>query len=509
MTLSKLRILLALFLMTVCGVSLTAVSVARITPVSVLNIPNPVSYYEVESDSTFCLYYLDTDNQARMVLSRLRINSLSGEVDNDILYLQYTQWYVWSINARREYGKLWFYFIMYNNSERNVCALSVDASETCQFFSHPASSYLDAPIIQFPEGNIIYRDGVDAYKWNLQTGVAEFLLEHQEGTGGYNIRSLFKCGDEYVLIYGIGFEVIPFVVNANLVIHQYPSLEREMEITYTFEPGAYFAEWDELWTMGCGVIEITDDTLSFTLLHEDPIDDPGMPFYFSYWDFKTKFTVYTMERHACTYLNGFGDDSTLLFRVYNYLGNGNLGLYGGFPHIVDFPGIPCAVHPFRENMLLTAYGTSNHNLTFHLANLSTNSWMTVDPLYITYPYVGAGYSTMCLSDNFIYILRGNLLIYQIDITTENDDMLQPPPQPLSAYPNPFSGKVSFKYEKELENQEVEIFNIKGQLVKSVRLSENSAHWDGRDFNNNVCPKGVYLVKTEGENPLTLRVTLIQ
>ena len=70
------------------------------------------------------------------------------------------------------------------------------------------------------------------------------------------------------------------------------------------------------------------------------------------------------------------------------------------------------------------------------------------------------------------------------------------------YPNPFaSGQTVIKYEipNDKVNTELKIFNIKGQLVRTLvdkkkEIGTHSVIWDGRDFNNKEVSSGVYFYK---------------
>ncbi len=66
---------------------------------------------------------------------------------------------------------------------------------------------------------------------------------------------------------------------------------------------------------------------------------------------------------------------------------------------------------------------------------------------------------------------------------------------LSAYPNPFAEQVHFSLQQDgrtINKGTIEIFNIHGQLVRSMSLPE--ATWNGTDLNGTICPNGIYLFK---------------
>ncbi|MBC8416311.1 MAG: T9SS type A sorting domain-containing protein, partial [Candidatus Cloacimonetes bacterium] len=73
---------------------------------------------------------------------------------------------------------------------------------------------------------------------------------------------------------------------------------------------------------------------------------------------------------------------------------------------------------------------------------------------------------------------------------------------LKSYPNPFNPetKISFTAEH-AENAKIEIFNIKGQKIKtlidkSISAGNHTVVWNGTDANDNKVSSGVYLYKVE-------------
>ncbi len=74
---------------------------------------------------------------------------------------------------------------------------------------------------------------------------------------------------------------------------------------------------------------------------------------------------------------------------------------------------------------------------------------------------------------------------------------------ISFYPNPFNLNSSTKsaatisFDKAIvdENSSIEIYNIKGQIVKSFHVDHaTNVIWNGKDMNNKTLPSGVYFIK---------------
>ena len=49
----------------------------------------------------------------------------------------------------------------------------------------------------------------------------------------------------------------------------------------------------------------------------------------------------------------------------------------------------------------------------------------------------------------------------------------------------------------IQSNRIEIFNIKGQLIRSLELSKGETVWDGKDSGGNPSPKGIYLLRSSG------------
>jgi hypothetical protein len=89
----------------------------------------------------------------------------------------------------------------------------------------------------------------------------------------------------------------------------------------------------------------------------------------------------------------------------------------------------------------------------------------------------------------------------------DDPIIVPTPQSvtISNYPNPFSSSTRFVISSNSKALcgDMQIFNIKGQLVRSLHISNqiNDAVWDGTDSANLPVPSGIYLCKYTDETSL--------
>jgi hypothetical protein len=109
----------------------------------------------------------------------------------------------------------------------------------------------------------------------------------------------------------------------------------------------------------------------------------------------------------------------------------------------------------------------------------------------------------------------------------NDDPTTPALQNglLFAYPNPFTAFTNLKVilpssqdnsQPRVTTASIDIYNIKGQKVKSISLdpsqaSEKFTYWDGRDASGRQCSSGIYFLNlsVNGKRCLSKKVTLFR
>ncbi|MBC8526995.1 MAG: T9SS type A sorting domain-containing protein [Candidatus Cloacimonetes bacterium] len=82
------------------------------------------------------------------------------------------------------------------------------------------------------------------------------------------------------------------------------------------------------------------------------------------------------------------------------------------------------------------------------------------------------------------------------------------------YPNPVrsSTTICFSTTKNTKDAEINIYNIKGQLVKQLSIFNNqsSIEWDGKDNNGSLLSNGIYLYKlTSGEKTAVKKMVLMR
>ncbi|MEA3475188.1 MAG: FlgD immunoglobulin-like domain containing protein [Candidatus Cloacimonadota bacterium] len=129
--------------------------------------------------------------------------------------------------------------------------------------------------------------------------------------------------------------------------------------------------------------------------------------------------------------------------------------------------------------------------------ISTDMDSLCDDVVFTY------YNTTSIKD------RPHLLIYYHDSTAvEHQYELSTNQILLENYPNPFNQETTIQYQlpSNIKNSFLEIFNIKGQLVKTI-VNEHKEKgyyteiWDGRNDNGKKLANGIYFykIKIEGKS----------
>ena len=94
----------------------------------------------------------------------------------------------------------------------------------------------------------------------------------------------------------------------------------------------------------------------------------------------------------------------------------------------------------------------------------------------------------------VYSLDVPIFVSTDDPHTQNEYIMQ-------NYPNPFhtSTIFSFSSKNQIQNAEIKIYNIKGQLVRELKIQNlklkiNEAVWDGKDEKGNNVVSGIYFYK---------------
>ncbi len=108
------------------------------------------------------------------------------------------------------------------------------------------------------------------------------------------------------------------------------------------------------------------------------------------------------------------------------------------------------------------------------------------------------------------------------VSVDDPSIPATPSVSLDVFPNPFKVITNIKVSvpqgglNKAESTNINIYNIKGQKVKTIALDphktgEQFTYWDGRDTDNRLCSSGIYLMNltVNGQHVSSKKVTLVR
>ena len=84
---------------------------------------------------------------------------------------------------------------------------------------------------------------------------------------------------------------------------------------------------------------------------------------------------------------------------------------------------------------------------------------------------------------------------KLDISVSTDDPVAAPPA-LRAYPNPFKSSVKLEFDSIDTCPAVEIYNLRGQKVRTLLSQPDGTLWDGKDASGNRLSSGIYFARPQ-------------
>jgi len=71
---------------------------------------------------------------------------------------------------------------------------------------------------------------------------------------------------------------------------------------------------------------------------------------------------------------------------------------------------------------------------------------------------------------------------------------------ISNYPNPFTGSTTLRCDlpREVKEAQIDIYNIRGQKVRSLPAERNEVEWDCRNAAGKLVSAGIYLYQLSGD-----------
>jgi len=180
------------------------------------------------------------------------------------------------------------------------------------------------------------------------------------------------------------------------------------------------------------------------------------------------------------------------------VGNSGCKIYIKYNEVLDISYTGDDISSLSENVLWQP--PINFN-SIYSSNISAN-FNEQDSVYVCILNAIGGELFYTEGDLFLYSgSLGNLV-------DAFDDQIIPPKMTLNIYPNPFNPETTITFSlatENTENAEINIYNVKGQKVRSFtslshpELVEGSVIWNGRDMKNKPVSTGVYLFELRSNN----------
>lgn len=216
--------------------------------------------------------------------------------------------------------------------------------------------------------------------------------------------------------------------------------------------------------------------------------------------------------------------------LYNYLNNPSINQVVALtPNNIYYSTNICLYHQ-DEHILHTYEFYPNYNFSIdkqnnvwalsntNLKKLVNNQFHLVDiPYYSNYWNDPFSNSISINSYNNKYILaNSHFIVYNEDNVVANDNIsISLPASHITNFPNPFNPSTTIEYnlQNNEENLVLSIYNIKGQLVKTLFKGNQTAgkhqiSWDGKNEENNSISSGIYFMRLQYHNKTDIHKMLL-
>jgi hypothetical protein len=268
--------------------------------------------------------------------------------------------------------------------------------------------------------------------------------------------------------------------------------------TYSFDENHFYANWHLYDYPGSdadcsGVMSVDSGNFTFETWSDfGPMDPWGEGYHFRF--------ALPGNLHACIYSwAGMSSPDFSSYEIYSYDGQGNVDLYTGFPQISNDPSSPKYMGLYQDKLLLIYYADEQHD--FRLADTVNQEWIPVVGSPIDWTDPRSENFRFMNSDHYIYGIYKTydgpltLTCLKLDISVSTDDPVAAPPA-LRAYPNPFKSSVKLEFDSIDTCPAVEIYNLRGQKVRTLLSQPDGTLWDGKDASGNRLSSGIYFARPQ-------------
>ena len=164
--------------------------------------------------------------------------------------------------------------------------------------------------------------------------------------------------------------------------------------------------------------------------------------------------------------------------------------------------------------------TKTHNLSFvyDLNECNGDTLQHID--YFEGLFMMYGFDFYDVGDtHYLFVTeQSSIGVYEFNYSYGVDDEPELENEPIICSPNPFSTSTTIHFNlttESTENTEIKIYNVKGQLIKTITSFPNpslgmiEAVWDGRDVTGKEVSTGVYLYKISNKDDYVGKLVKLQ
>jgi hypothetical protein len=378
----------------------------------------------------------------------------------------------------------------------------------------------------------IHRSGGDPYnhpnnEWNMD----EYHFDGTHGSTGYNKDYYYDS--RLVTVQPPNF---PSVIQA-------PDVSRNINVLHSDDGQNFSESYEEDLEESIRTLWMDSDGESVLIAYQISTDPSQFHFLISDAD-PLVYEHYAVDSEGSLLKNAHINGNNIYVlseldyfdKIYSYqIGNSIPELiqsFGSGMHLSDFTVGESGALAFVQELY---YSSNSMNLDFRYNN---DDGLMAGMVNWNYPFNDISYfdseisikldenntvySTILLdhyTNNYrqgeLYLISGEL----DGILEIQEDEIIPPKNSMNIYPNPFNPEttISFSLAENIKNAEINIYNVKGQKVRSLsvlghpELVKGSVIWNGKDTNNKSVSTGIYLfeLKADGNVQKTKKGLLLK
>jgi|LSQX01.3.fsa_nt_gb hypothetical protein len=498
---------------------------AELTEVGFIDSDFDATLNYLDINDILNLYKFSYSNAQQFLVKRLHIDGT--EEGEQLLYdfsdasdSGHSFWYHSALHRPTPEGGAYF-FLFYNHQDlvllkhegNQLQAWTLLFSSLDNFNSFydeilPAFIFLDESILIHGENN----DSESClWEWNFETGASSLyytLPDLFTDPNPYNptVPFVTKMGENIVISKSAYPDLDPpyqrlpiMVLDSSLNSTMYYEHIAAISTIYTFGDNTYFASWRDFSDCACkGVLFLYGAVFNTqTWVADDPVYPGGSNVNIS---FRLANSIFGVWHSHSSY------DYPITYRFYltQLQADGSMENYTGPPELVNTSNNYDYALNLQGRLLLANYDDGIY--TFQLADFDEGefaNWPEGD----TWQPDLEGYTLFdnrCFSNADYAVFRMTLeddsasrfhryYFLNLEHRVSVDDLVQSPSS-LKAYPNPFTDYVQISSSKLPEADDIHIYNLKGQKVKTFKATCADYIWNGCDDSGNKLGAGIYFLK---------------